>query len=231
MRRRVALLWRQFALKMLYVLEKMDRVLRTKAIEEELNYRMPMLARMAANEMVTEIDYYTPASYPVSRPTSTRFPEKIKDCEHHRADQYIYGNKSGRYRDCRNCGMAWKGVPRTLPTTNEEIVMYDEVRGFRPTPGSKVQPIKDKPAPERTGYPSSSHSSSRQSQRRSEAAPRTTTRPSRTASSRPATSTPQEENDVDWMEEDGAQELTPSPSESSLSSENFGVVSRRRSEA
>ena len=62
-----------------YILEKFDRIFRAKSIEDEMRYRMPMISRMAANEQVAEIEYYTPdgiliADEAVGRAKGDKYP-------------------------------------------------------------------------------------------------------------------------------------------------------------
>ena len=124
-----------------------------------LEVRSPTLVSHA--NALTDVDDHggevpsTPCTYPVCRPSATRFPNKPEQCDHETEHQYKHGNAAGSFLERRACGAGWKAVDWTNPITQVEIKVYVIPLPPRPKPGAP------RPKPPSGGYFPSSRRSAR----------------------------------------------------------------------
>ena len=96
---------------------QVERAVRVARMLKYLEATTPTLVShvraLTDKEDLGDEELTTPCTYPVSRPSGTKFPNKPEDCQHGTEHQYRHGNAAGSFLECRACGAAWK--PRSGP--------------------------------------------------------------------------------------------------------------------
>ncbi|CAK9046745.1 unnamed protein product, partial [Durusdinium trenchii] len=130
----------------IHVVHKM--VASTKAVRE-LKYRSPAL--MGYAEALVEMDATYMEDLPPALPPATtlargqtphpmnlHYRTQPDRCPHLLEHGRRYGNAHGKFLECVNCGMVWRGLDYTIPLKNELVTVYKVLVVVRDRPGGKV---------------------------------------------------------------------------------------------
>ena len=136
-RRAILEAWRRLILTIDWLTYIVREVQNKNSGIEELSYRFPtVLSMISAGEARDRGVPTVSATSPGKSGTMTFYPNRPDQCEHPRASQYRYGNQTGRYRECKECGSRWKGTDWRNPITGEVIPVFEMTLPARPRPGA-----------------------------------------------------------------------------------------------
>ena len=136
-RRAVLEAWRRLILAIDWLTHLVREMQNKNSGTEELSNRFTtVLSMITASEARDSGVPTVSATSPGRTGAMTFFPVRPDQCEHPRASQARYGNQTGRYRECKECGSRWKGTDWRNPITGEIIPIFETTLPARPRPGA-----------------------------------------------------------------------------------------------
>jgi hypothetical protein len=125
--------WRLLLGRVAVIMELVEEAHRRSRSMVELLWQYPFTATVSRSLLEQDGLATTPTTAPHVRAKGC-YPMKPENCDHPPTSLYKYGNASGKFRECRQCGTNWRAQDVLNPVDGSVIELF-EFRMVRARPG------------------------------------------------------------------------------------------------